>query len=176
MSIELQSIRSSNQLVASWNKCMKHYRLLTVMALGLLIAACGGGGESPSTTPAVNYTYSIPAQTNDGWATGHLEDHGFDLQLISEMIDAINSGQVRGIDSISIVRNNTLLMHAAYPRSLDKFDNWVGNGRVQSRGRRSRLHGIPAVVTQSRSAQNSAHISAVYNVLRYMTHDVMLPR
>jgi len=106
---------------------MKHYRLLIVMALGLLIAACGGGGENPPTTPAVNYTYSIPAQTNDGWATGHLEDHGFDLQRISEMIDAINSGQVRGIDSISIVRNNTLLLHAAYPRILDRFDNWVGN-------------------------------------------------
>jgi CubicO group peptidase (beta-lactamase class C family) len=107
---------------------MKHYRLNIVIALTLLIAACGGGGgASPPTTPAVNYSYSIPAQTDDGWATGHLEDHGFDLQRISEMIDAINSGQVGGIDSISIVRNNTLLLHAAYPRNLDRFDNWVGN-------------------------------------------------
>jgi CubicO group peptidase (beta-lactamase class C family) len=109
---------------------MKHYRLYIVIVLAMLIAACGdggGGGENPSTTPAVNYSYSIPAQTDDGWATGHLEDHGFDLQRISEMIDAINSGQVRGIDSISIVRNNTLLLHAAYPRNLDRFDSWVGN-------------------------------------------------
>ena len=108
---------------------MKHNRLLIVMALGLLIAACGGGGGggSPLTTPAVNYTYSIPEQTNDGWATGHVEDHGFDLQRITEMVDAINNGQVRGIDSITIVRNNTLLLHAVYPRNLDRFDNWVGN-------------------------------------------------
>ena len=105
---------------------MKNYRLLIVIALGLLIAACGGDG-SPPATPTFNYTYSVPPQTNDGWATGHLEDHGFDLQRITEMIDAINSGQIRGIDSITIVRNNTLLMHAAYPRNLDRFDNWVGN-------------------------------------------------
>jgi CubicO group peptidase (beta-lactamase class C family) len=108
---------------------MKHCRPLLVIALGLLIAACGGGGSGGSlpAAPAAKYTYSIPPQTNDGWTTGHLEDHGFDLQRITEMINAINSGQFGGIDSITIVRDNTLLLHVTYPRSLDRFDAWVGN-------------------------------------------------
>ena len=108
---------------------MKNYRVLFVIALALLTVACGGGGDgaSPPPKPTFVYTYSIPAQTNDGWATGHLDDHGFDSARIMEMMDGINTGRFLGIDSVTIVRNNTLLLHAVYPRSLEQFDDWIGN-------------------------------------------------
>ena len=108
---------------------MKTCRISFFLALVLLITACGGGGGggTPPAEPRVAYTYSVPPQTNDGWATGHLDDHGIDSALITQMMDRINSGQVSGIDSVTIVRNNTLLLHAAYSRSLDEFDAWIGN-------------------------------------------------
>jgi len=108
---------------------MKNYRLLVVLTFVLLTATCGGGGgseETPQVQP-VTYTYSIPAQTNDGWVTGHLVDHGFDVTIITEMMEGIRSGRFSGIDSVTIVRNNTLLLHSAYRSSVGKFDGWIGN-------------------------------------------------
>jgi CubicO group peptidase (beta-lactamase class C family) len=108
---------------------MKIDRIFYLLVLALLVAACGGssGNESSASSPPIEYTYSIPAQTNDGWVTGHLDDHGFDSALIMEMMDGISNGQFSGIDSVTIVRNNTLLLHAVFDRSLDRFDNWTGN-------------------------------------------------
>ena len=106
---------------------MKTYRKWSVLALALLVAACGGGGGNPPPDPPVAYTYSIPAQTGDGWATGHLDNHAIDSALIMEMMDGINMGLFTGIDSVTIVRNGTLVLDATYQRSLDRFDSWVGN-------------------------------------------------
>jgi len=108
---------------------MKVLRSFCVLVLTLLLTACGGSSsnESPAPNPPPRYTYSIPLQTNDGWATGHLDDHGFDSALITQMMDGINEGQFSGIDSVTIVRNNTLLLHVEYDRSLDRFDDWGGN-------------------------------------------------
>lgn len=108
---------------------MKNRLIATVLSLALLATACDGGGgkTAPPVVPPGTYTYSIPAQTNDGWATGHLDDYGFNSTLIKEMTDGINSGRFPGIDSVTIVRNNTLLLHAAYRKSLGQFDGWVGN-------------------------------------------------
>ncbi len=110
---------------------MKTFKMYAVMALALLATACGsgssGGDDNPPPPPPVTYSYSVPTQTNDGWATGNIDDHGIDADIIMQMMDGINSGRFPGIDSVTIVRNNTLVLHAVYPRSLDKFDNWVGN-------------------------------------------------
>jgi CubicO group peptidase (beta-lactamase class C family) len=106
---------------------MKINRIVASLLLALLATACGGGSENETSDTPAHFTYSVPAQTNDGWVTGHLDDHGFDSALINEMMDGINSGQFSGIDSVTIVRNNTLVLHAEFDRSLDRFDNWSGN-------------------------------------------------
>jgi len=109
---------------------MKTFKALLPFALPLFAVACGGsggGGSPPTTSPPATYTYSVPAQTNDGWVTGHLDDHGFDAALILEMMDGINSGRFSGIDSVTIARDNTLILNEIYPRNLDIYDNWVGN-------------------------------------------------
>lgn len=125
---------------------MKKYRIITVIVLSLLTAACGGGGGDSSTPlPPITYTYAIPTQTTDGWATGHLDDHGFDSARIMEMIDGINTGQFSGIDSVTIVRNNTLLLYATYRRSAGQFDDWIGNTSPE----RHALHSTSKSITSA---------------------------
>lgn len=99
--------------------------------LFLLIGCGGGGGEEPTATSAgFAYNYAIPAQTNDGWQTGHIEDHGFDSDQLMKMMEGINDGRFRNIDSVSIARDGVLILHAVYPRNLDRFDDWVGNTNI----------------------------------------------
>ena len=107
---------------------IRAYRLVSVATLTLLLAACGGGSAADSVQPdTLTYTYAVPAQTGDGWATGHLDDHGFDTAKISDMMQSIVSGQFDGIDSVVIVRDNTLLLSSSFRRGLDEFDEWIDN-------------------------------------------------
>ena len=94
----------------------------------LLLAACDGGSAAESVQPdTLTYAYAVPPQTGDGWATGHLDDHGFDSAKISDMMQSIVSGQFEGIDSVVIVRDNTLLLYSSFRRDLDEFDGWISN-------------------------------------------------
>jgi CubicO group peptidase (beta-lactamase class C family) len=107
---------------------IRAYRLVSVAALTLLLAACGGGTSADSGPPdTLTYTYAVPPQTSDGWATGHLDDHGFDMAKISDMMQSIVGGQFEGIDSVVIVRDNTLLLYSSFRRELDEFDGWINN-------------------------------------------------
>ena len=111
---------------------MKTARITALLATAFLIAACGGGGNASGSQPPpppTSFAYSAPQQTGDGWATGHLDDHGFDSALIFDMMDEIVSGRVSGIDSVTIVRNGTLLLDVPLrdSSSLDFFDDWIGN-------------------------------------------------
>jgi CubicO group peptidase (beta-lactamase class C family) len=103
-------------------------RLVSVASLTFLLAACGGGSAADSGQPvALTYKYAVPSQTSDGWATGHLDDHGFDSARISDMMQRIVSGRFEGIDSVVIVRDNTLLLYSPLRTELDEFDEWIGN-------------------------------------------------
>ena len=98
------------------------------------LAACGGGsggvgGEvrSDNIPSASPYVYSVPESQNDGWSVGHLADHGFDPERVTAMIDEIVQRSIVGIDSISIVRNGTLLVSENFRTQLDQYDSWVQN-------------------------------------------------
>jgi CubicO group peptidase (beta-lactamase class C family) len=103
-----------------------HRLLLAALAL-TLVAACGGasgGGNSPTN---VTYSYSVPADIGDGWQVASLTDEGFDQQLIENMMGRVVSEQYAGIDSVTIVKNNRLVLYWFADRELDQFDDWVNN-------------------------------------------------
>ena len=104
----------------------KHF---VVVTFALFLAACGGGGSPASAGPStvLEYSYSVPTDNGDGWATGHLDDHGFDSAIIADMMKRLVDGRVYGIDSITIVRNNTLVLYEQLREELDEFDDWANN-------------------------------------------------
>jgi CubicO group peptidase (beta-lactamase class C family) len=157
---------------------MRFTRILVVTTLTLLVAACGGGGSSASTeTPAaVSFVYNVPSDTGDGWATGHLDDHGFDTPLVLEMMNNIENGTYEGIDSVVIVRNNTLLLFAQLRDSLDQFDSWVDNTSMQrhvmhstSKSVTSALIGI--AIDQGYIASMQVPFYELFNYLSYENWD-----
>ena len=104
--------------------------LLLLTLLTITLSACSDG--SPAAPEEVEtYAYSMPISKNDGWQTGHLVDHNFDEQAITDLINGMLDGTHPGIDSISIVRNNTLLLHEDIRTELTQFDDWVGNDDLQ---------------------------------------------
>jgi len=98
--------------------------------LVLLLVACGGGGGSAhvaSPGPVETYTYKVPEDIGDGWAVADLVDEGFDAALMTSMMRRIYDGTFEGIDSVTIARNNKLVLHEQIRRSTDRFDEWIGN-------------------------------------------------
>ena len=53
----------------------------------------------------------MPVDIGDGWRVASLSDQGFDPQLIQNMMDRVVSGRFPGIDSVTIVRNDALLLY-----------------------------------------------------------------
>lgn len=104
-----------------------HRLLLAVVAM-TLVAACGGGSSGGGSGPgAVTYSYTVPADIGDGWQVASLADEGFDLDLIENMMGRVVSEQYAGIDSVTIIKNNKLVLYWFADRELDQFDDWVNN-------------------------------------------------
>lgn len=98
--------------------------LFLLLLLGL--GACSGG-ESEGSQPGETYEYVVPVVNNDGWAVGHLDDHGIDSKMIADMIEDIRNGTHPGIDGVAIARDGTLLLREMLRRELDEYDSWVRN-------------------------------------------------
>ncbi|MDJ0904890.1 MAG: serine hydrolase [Woeseiaceae bacterium] len=103
-----------------------HRILLAVLAL-TLVAACGGGSGGGGSSNRDNFTYTTPPDIGDGWQTSNLTNEGFDPQLIDEMMEQVVSERFPGIDSVTIVKNNRLVLYWFADRDLDQFDGWVNN-------------------------------------------------
>ena len=110
----------------------RHFpRTLVLLFATVALAACGGGSSGsapPPPPPPTPFVYSVPADVGDGWDVAHLEDEGFETQMIVDMMEDILDGSSPGIDSVAIVRNGRLV-HYWYDRNraIDQFDNWIGN-------------------------------------------------
>jgi CubicO group peptidase (beta-lactamase class C family) len=59
------------------------------------------------------YTYQIPDQLDDGWSVSSLIAEGMDTGIIEEVTNQIINGEFRGIHSLAIVKNGSLV-HEAY--------------------------------------------------------------
>ena len=109
---------------------MAGFTLRTVVALiaTVLLAACGGGSSGGGSGPnSITYNYSVPAAIGDGWQVASLADEGFDTALIENMMGRVVSEQYAGIDSVTIVRNNKLLLYWVADRELTQYDDWINN-------------------------------------------------
>jgi len=103
-------------------------RLTFITTLLVTVSACSDGQSSVKTIEDnANYKYSAPVYLNDGWQVGHLDDYGFDHFLITELVDNINNDNFPGIDSLSIVRRNTLVLHQDFRTSFSVYDEWIEN-------------------------------------------------
>ena len=102
-------------------------RTLVALAAAVLVTACGGGSSGGGGNNASTFNYSVPPDIGDGWQTASLADEGFDTALIENMMGRVVSEQYAGIDSVTIVRNNRLLLYWAADRELTQYDAWVGN-------------------------------------------------
>ena len=94
-------------------------RALQLLAASAVLAATGAcDGErqpSESSQPSTSYTYDVPERTDDGLATGHLSDHGLDLQRITQLIDGTLDGTYVNIHSVLIVRHGVLVLDEYFP-------------------------------------------------------------
>jgi CubicO group peptidase (beta-lactamase class C family) len=74
--------------------------LLLVLCCAVWVVSCA---------PEHEYTYRIPEQTNDGWATASLDDVGMNEELLGELIERIDSKEVRNVHGILIVKDGKLV-------------------------------------------------------------------
>lgn len=101
--------------------------LFLLLVMTVTLSACSQA--DPADEPAVEkvFQYQIPEQKNDGWIVGHLNDHQINELIITDLMSALLGKTYPGIDSITIVKDNTLLLHQDLREELSQYDNWVGN-------------------------------------------------
>lgn len=105
------------------------HRIIIALVASVLLVACGGGSSGGSRTPAppTTFTYSVPSDIGDGWQVADLADEGFDTPRILDMMNRVVSDSFQNIDSVTIVRNDKLLLYWFADRQLDQFDRWINN-------------------------------------------------
>ncbi|WP_196140231.1 serine hydrolase [Aliikangiella sp. G2MR2-5] len=105
----------------SWLK-----KVTSIIGLVMLVAACTDGTPPPQ-IEAKPYAYTAPKYTGDGWQVGHLADFNINQQAILDLVSRISRGTHPGIDSLTIVKNNTLLLHENFRTEFSEYDSWVNN-------------------------------------------------
>ena len=71
------------------------------------------GCDNSITSDNERYIYTVPVQTDDGWSVSSLIEEGMDTDVIEEVTNQIMNGEFRGIHSLAIVKNGSLV-HEAY--------------------------------------------------------------
>ena len=95
----------------------------------IFLGACESE-NSALISPELPYAYVPPPYINDGWQVGHLADFGFDEVQINQLMVQIQNKTYPGIDSVSIVRRNTLVLHESFRSEFSIYDDWIGNKQL----------------------------------------------
>lgn len=103
--------------------------IVFAVVTSMLIVACGGGsgGNRTRAPEPTTFTYSVPSDVGDGWQVADLADEGFDTSTILDMMNQVVNEDFQNIDSVTIVRNNKLLLYWFADRELTEFDAWINN-------------------------------------------------
>ncbi|TQV89667.1 serine hydrolase domain-containing protein [Aliikangiella coralliicola] len=93
----------------------------------IFLSACSNEEAPKAEQVSQTYKYSIPEYLDDGWQVGHISDFGFDEQKITTLVKNMQNQTYPGIDSITIVRDNTLLLHENLRSEFSIYDEWINN-------------------------------------------------
>ncbi|KGJ92451.1 serine hydrolase domain-containing protein [Thalassotalea sp. ND16A] len=145
-------------------------RLLSVFMI-CCIASCGGSGSDSNNKVFTPYQYQAPEQTNDGWQSADLAELNIQPDLLTTLVDNINSDTngFRHIDSVLIVKDNKLVFEQQFKRELDFSDDWANNKDID-------LHILNSVTKSFNSALIGIAIEQGYiaspevKVLDYFQH------
>jgi CubicO group peptidase (beta-lactamase class C family) len=103
-----------------------------LFAVVVLHAGCVSNQDPLPRAKAGHYT--VPAQVNDGWNTGHLRTVGLDTDSIESLLAQIRNETYKNIHSILIVKDDRLVVE-------EYFSGQEEDGRPQMY-QRDTLHGI----------------------------------
>lgn len=102
------------------------------VSLVLLLAGCGGGGGgdtagAPGSGLPADYGYSVPVAKGDGWNVAEAAGLGMSVELLEDMINAVQDREYPIVDSIAIAYQGKLVLDETLRTSLHESDGWVGN-------------------------------------------------
>ncbi len=103
---------------------------LSLIGLLLIMTGCGGGGDASLPQPAAppaGFKYQAPPDINDLWSVSDAGTLGVSVELIEDMMDAIQQGEYPIIDSIAVAHQGQLILHETIRSELNEFDEWVDN-------------------------------------------------
>ena len=89
-----------------------------LLAMGCLLASCGGGGEgdsrpgrpTPDANPGLPAVVSLePVNTGDGWAVSTPTAEGLNSALLRDFFESVRVGRSPVVDSVILVRHGRLV-------------------------------------------------------------------
>jgi len=119
------------------NRLDMHLKFIAVLIICISLPDCGGSSDKTTvstknpTTTSTNYIYQVPKNNNDGWNVGDIQDQSIKLNFLASMMNAIHRGTYTKIDSILIVRNNTLVFDELIRTKLDDRDQFIENTNLR---------------------------------------------
>jgi CubicO group peptidase (beta-lactamase class C family) len=90
--------------------------ILSGFFLSILLFLTGACGQTDDIgNQAEFYTYQVPEQVNDGWATAHMHDVEADTEPILEMMNQYFRDSSRDVHGILIIKNRKLIFEEYFP-------------------------------------------------------------
>ncbi len=103
------------------------FRCFRTWLLPSLILIAGVACDDAPTRPAPSYTYQVPPEAGDGWATAHLNAVGVREEPLVELVERIRDGSYVNIHGVLLVRGGRLVLEeyaSGRTTTGDRFVEW----------------------------------------------------